>query len=53
VVDIFREDLENNLLKKSKKKPKLFVRYVDDILMVWEHGDDELSKFFKLANQQH
>lgn len=53
IADIFMEDLENNLLERSEKKPKLFVRYVDDIFIIWEHGDDELLKFFELANKQH
>jgi retron-type reverse transcriptase len=37
VADIFMEELENNLLEKSRKKPKLFARYVDDIFMIWKH----------------
>jgi hypothetical protein len=41
------------LLEKNEKKPRFFVRYVDDIFMIWDHGDEELLKLFKLANKQH
>ena len=36
------EDLETLI-----KKPQLWCRYIDDIFMIWQHGEDELKLFLK------
>jgi hypothetical protein len=47
------ETWKATLLEKSRKKLRLFVRYVDNIFMIWEHKVGELLKSFELANKQH
>ncbi|XP_046384639.1 uncharacterized protein LOC124154910 [Ischnura elegans] len=35
------------------KKPKLWLRYVDDTFVIWPHGPEELQSFLKHINSQH
>ena len=42
---------ENELLNNSEKKPIIFLRYIDDIWGIWQHGESELKKFHKKANE--
>ena len=41
VVNIFMEDLEMHALKMSPCKPKMWLRYVDDVfaICIWPHGE--------------
>ena len=32
---------------------KLWVRYVDDMFVIWPHGTDRLHSFHQHLNQQH
>ena len=34
-------------------KPKLWVRYVDDMFVIWPHGPDRLQSFHQRLNKQH
>ncbi len=34
-------------------KPLLWKRYVDDVIMVWQHGEEELHKFCDFLNSRH
>ena len=47
--NIFMGVVEKELLRKYEEvtglKPKIWLRFLDDIFMVWEHGEEELSKF--------
>ena len=46
-------DWEEELLKRSKKTPKLYLRYVDDIFGIWDDNEESLEEFFELANAIH
>jgi hypothetical protein len=35
------------------KQPLLWVRYIDDIFVIWQHGRDELTKFILHLNTCH
>ena len=35
------------------KKPKVRLRYIDDIFYIWEHGEDELTKWLEHLNNFH
>ena len=35
---IFMHYLESNLLSKTTMKPKTWLRFIDDIFMIWPHG---------------
>ena len=34
-------------------KPLVWWHYIDDIFMVWEHGEEELKKFLETLNCYH
>ena len=50
---IFMGDLEKKILKDCDKKPFTWWRYIDDIFMLWQHGEKELEKFLKFRNCHH
>ena len=50
---IFMEDLEVCALKMSLCKPKMWVRYVDDVFAIWPHGEHFLETFHKYLNAQN
>ena len=46
--------LEKDFLEtRIKKKPWLWWRYIDDIFMIWQHGEDELKIFLEKLNYFH
>ena len=47
---IFMHKIETELLQKSPIQPTFFKRFIDDIFMIWPHGEDELQKFLKMIN---
>ena len=53
VANIFLEDLETRALETSAWKPKMWRRYVDDVLVVWPHGDQLLEEFHQHLNKQN
>ena len=50
---IFMADLEERLLGACELKPKIWWRYIDDIFMIWEHGEESLQDFMKFINNFH
>ena len=36
-----------------KKQPLVFKRFLDDLLIIWTHGRDELDKFLEYVNRCH
>ena len=50
---IFMAELEEKLLENYHLKPEVWWRYIDDIFMVWEHGEESLQEFIKYLNSQH
>ena len=47
------KDIEIQLIITSPKKPKMWLRFIDDIFMIWGHGRYELENFIHLANDLH
>ena len=47
---IFMKYMEIQLLDTSPKKPKICFRFIDDIIMTWGYGRNELENFIHLAN---
>ena len=47
---IFMHYLESNLLNKSTLKPKTWLRFIDDIFMIWPHGIQTLTLFMDKIN---
>ena len=47
---LFMGDLEEKIFKDCDKKPLTWWRYIDDIFMLWRHGEKELEKFLEFLN---
>ena len=47
---IFMDSLEEDILSNSILKPLVWRRYIDDIFMMWEDGEEELQKFLETLN---
>ena len=55
VANVFMGWLEQRLLSTSPwpVDPKLWRRYIDDILLLWTHGEHQLKDFLEWLNSQH
>ena len=45
--------LEKELLAQSRKKPTVWWRYIDDVFVLWTHGEESLNNFIGDINQAH
>ena len=50
---IFMDSLEEDILSNSLLKVLVWWHYIDDIFMMWEHGEEELQKFLETPNCYH
>ena len=50
--NIFMANLEENFLQNTHNKPLIYLRYIDDILLLWTHGEEKLLQFYKDFNSQ-
>ena len=50
---IFMHYLEINFLSNYPKQPKIWLRFIDDIFMIWNEGRLELEKFLEALNSYH
>ena len=50
---LFMSELEEKILETSSLKPLVWWRYIDDIIFLWEHGEDSLKTFLDHLNQAH
>ena len=51
--NLFMRKLENEIMKNSPKKPTLWLRYIDDIFFIWNHGENALKEWVKNLNAKH
>ena len=51
--NLFMDRFETNALKNWDKQPLLWLRFIDDIFMIWNHGEEELKKFPTHLNSIH
>ena len=51
--NIFMGKIEEKLLTNFHLQPLLWVRFIDDIFMIWTHGIQSLEDFFQYANSSH
>ena len=51
--NLFMADLDRKLFAQSPLKPFIWWRYIDDIFMVWTHGEDKLNEFITHINSSH
>ena len=51
--NILMDAIETSFHSSSPLKPIIYCRYIDDIFLIWPHGNDSLTHFFELANDIH
>ena len=49
---IFVSEWEEAALSKSSKSPLTYLRYLDNILIIWTHSKEEFWNIFEILNQQ-
>ena len=47
---IFMNDLETKFLEGQHLQPLVWSRYIDDIFLIWTHGEESLKKFLAELN---
>ena len=50
---LFISYLEDKILNSLVEKPLVWWRYIDDIFMIWQHGEEKLKEFLKILNSCH
>ena len=50
---LFMGYLEDKVLNSFVEKPLVWWRYIDDIFMIWDHGEEKLKEFLKILNSCH
>ena len=53
LANIFMEDFETCAPETSPWKPKMWHRYINDVLVVWPHGHEQLEEFHLYLNGQN
>ena len=51
--NIFMWNFEEYLLDNCTDKPFLYLRYIDDIFVIWRHDEDKLEQFHAYVNSIH
>ena len=51
--NIFMGKLEQSVLSASPLKPSYYRRYIDDILILWPHSENDLNTFILSLNNFH
>ena len=47
---IYMDEVEKKFLEAQSKKLPIWLRYIDNILYIWTHGEQELERFLKDLN---
>lgn len=51
--NIFMGFFEEGFIYSFHKQPLMYLRYIDDVLMLWHHDDKSPNEFFDHANTCH
>ena len=51
--NIFMGWFEDNFVYTYKLQPLVWKRYINDVFMIWQHGDSELKDFIVHLNSRH
>ena len=51
--NLFMDRFETKALEKYPLKPLIWKRFIDDIFLIWTHGEDSLRYFIKYLNKLH
>ena len=47
----FLDNLEKRILENSTLKPYVWWRYIDDVFLIWKHGEEALKVFLEQLNK--
>ena len=50
--NIFMANLEENFLQNTHNKPLIYLRYIDDVFLLWTHEEEKLLQFYKDFNSE-
>ena len=50
---LFMTRLEERLLDASPDKPLIWMRFIDDVFLIWTHGEEKLTSFINHLNSSH
>ena len=53
LASLFMASTEQTFIANSLLTPLFYVRFIDDIFMIWCHGSEELEQFTAIANSIH
>ena len=45
--------IETSFLSSSPLMPSIYFRYIDDIFVIWPHGNDSVTHFLEHSNNIH
>ena len=51
--NLFMADLEEKILDKFPNKPIIYLRYIDDIFLIWTHEEESLKQFYSAFNSEN
>ena len=51
--NIYMAVLEEDFLSKCTLQPWMYLRYIDDIFMIWPHGENDLATFHEAFNKHN
>ena len=51
--NLFMDKFRTKTLEQYPLKPLIWKRFIDDIFMIWTHGEQELHKFVEYLNSIH
>ena len=51
--NLFMDRFESKALAKQSLKPLIWKRFIDDIFLIWTHGEESLNKFVQYLNSLH
>ena len=52
-VNLVMADLEEKILDKFPNKPIIYLRYIDDIFLIWTHGEESLKQVYSAFNSEN
>jgi len=53
IASFFMEDFEKKAKEQAAHKPVYWFRYVDDIFIIWPHGQEKLEEFLNHISGLH
>ena len=51
--DIYMAEVEEHYISTQEYQPSLFLRFLDDIFLIWHHGNESLQLFINGLNNIH